>query len=161
VPDDAELAHLLHHHVDDLLTWLDEHPADQVDPTAVASIRRSLGWMIGQAPVEQGDRLASLETAAGLLVDLMWWLDTCEDEEVDSFVAVKLQEGTGAWLGELAADQRRRLVEVLAELAASEKHNVRRYEIRLFAFALGLVNDEIEDEAPVVREWIRPEDRIS
>jgi len=33
--DDAELAHLLHHHVDDLLTWLDDYPADQVDPTAV------------------------------------------------------------------------------------------------------------------------------
>jgi hypothetical protein len=36
VPDDAELAHLLHNHVDDLLTWLDDYPADQVDPTAVA-----------------------------------------------------------------------------------------------------------------------------
>jgi len=161
VPDDAELAHLLHHHVDDLFTWLDDYPADQVDPTAVASVRRSLDWLIGQTPVEPGDRLASLKTAAGLLVDLMWWLDTCEDEQVDSFVAVKLQEATGAWLDELTADQRRRLVEVLAELAASEQHNGRRYEIRVFAFALGLANNEIEGEVPPVREWIRPEDRIS
>jgi hypothetical protein len=161
VPDDAELAHLLHHHVDDLFTWLGDYPADQVDPTAVAAVRRSLEWMIGQAPVEQGDRLASVTTAAGLLVDLMWWLDTCEDEQVDSFVAVKLQEATGAWLDELTAGQRRRLVEVLAGLAASEKHNGRRYEIRVFAFALGLTNDEIESGAPAVREWIRPQDRIS
>jgi hypothetical protein len=160
VPDDAEFAHLLHNHVDDLLAWLDDYPADQVDPTAAASVRRSLGWMIERTPVEQSDRLASLETAAGLLVDLMWWLDTCEDEQVDSFAAVKLQEATGAWLDELTADRRQRLVEVLAELAASEKHNGRRYEIRFFAFALGLADDEVNDEAPAVREWIRPEDRI-
>ncbi|WP_127504456.1 hypothetical protein [Actinoplanes solisilvae] len=102
MPDDAELAHLLHPprglpaHVARRL------PADQVDPTALASIRRSLGWMIGQAAVEQGDRPASTETAAGLLVDFMWWLDTCEDVQVDSFVAVKLQEGTGAWLDDRA-----------------------------------------------------------
>jgi hypothetical protein len=98
-----------------------------------------------------------LRTATGLLIDLTWWLDTCEDEQVDPFVAVKLQESTGAWLDELTAGQRRRLVEVLGELAASEEHNARRYEIRFFAFALGLVDDEIEDEAPAVREWIRPE----
>ena len=35
------------------------------------------------------------------------------------------------------------------------------YEIRFFEFALGLTSDEIEDEAPTVREWTRPEDRIS
>jgi hypothetical protein len=135
--DDAQFARLLHHHVDDLLTWLDDYPADQVDPTAVASIRRSLDWMIEQSPSSKGDRPISLRTATDLLIDLMWWLDTCDDGQVDSFVAVKLQESTGAWLDELTVSQRRRLVEVLGELAESEDHNARRYEIRFFGFALG------------------------
>ncbi len=90
----------------------------------------------------------------------MWWLDTCDAEQVDPFVAVKLQEATGAWLDELAVGQRQRLVEVLGKLAASEEHNGRRYEIRLFGFALGLIDEEIEEEAPVVREWIDPVNRI-
>lgn len=158
--DDAELALLLHRHVDDLLTWLGDYPADQVDPAAVATVRRSIDWMIAQSAVEHGDRSTSLRTAAGLLIDLMWWLDTCDDEQVDPFVVVKLQEGTGAWLDELTAAQRRTLAEALGELAASEDHHARRYEIRVFAFALGLVGDEVGDEAPAVREWIRPEDRI-
>jgi hypothetical protein len=59
--------------VDDLLTWLEDYPADQVDPTAMASVRRSLEWMIEQSPVEQGDRPASLRMATGLLIELMWW----------------------------------------------------------------------------------------
>lgn len=156
---DAELARLLQDHINDLFTWLDDYPADQVDPSAVASVRQGLDWMIEQSPVEQDGRPTSVRAAADLLVDLMWWLDTCDDEQVDPFVAVKLQEATGAWLDELTAGRRRRLVEVLDELAASEEHNGRRYEIRFFAFALGLVDDEFEDEAPAVREWIRPDNR--
>lgn len=158
--DDADLARLLHRHLSDLLTWLDDYPADQVDPSAAASVRRSVDWVLEQLPGKPRDRLDSLGTAVGLLVDLMWWLDTCGEEEVDSFAAVKLQESTGACLDELSAEQRRRLVDVLDVLAASETHGGRRYEIRFFAFAIGLVDDEPEDQAPAVREWIRPEDRI-
>jgi hypothetical protein len=153
--DDADLARLLHRHVADLFTWLDDYPAGQVDPAAVASVRRSLDRAIEQHPGGPG----SLRTAVGLLVDLMWWLDTCGDDEVDPFVAVKLQESAGACLDELSAGHRRRLVEVLDDLAAGERHVGRRYEIRFFAFAWGLVSDEPGDQAPAGRRWIRPEDR--
>jgi hypothetical protein len=157
--DDAALARLLHRHRADLLTWLDDYPADQVDPAAVASVRRSIDWVMEQLPGGPGDRLDSLRTAVGLLVDLMWWLDTCGDDEVDPFAAVKLQESTGACLDELSAEQRRRLVEVLDDLAASEHHAGRRYEIRVFAFAMGIAGDEPADQAPAARKWIRPEER--
>jgi hypothetical protein len=44
---DAALARLLRGLVADLLGWLDDYPDDQVDPHAVASIRRSIDWVIG------------------------------------------------------------------------------------------------------------------
>lgn len=165
---DAALARLLHSLVADLLTWLDDYPEDQVDPNAVASIRQSIDWVIGRLPTERRDRLASgdpdpaaLRTVTGLFVDLLWWLDTCEDEEVDSHVAVKLQESTAAYVDDLSDEQRRRLLEVLDELAATEQHDGRRYELRFFPFAVGLVDDEPDAEEPPVREWIRPEARTA
>lgn len=165
---DAALARLLHSLVADLLTWLDDYPDDQVDPNAVASIRQSIDWMIERLPAERRDRLASgdpdsatLKIVAGFVVDLMWWLDTCEDEEVDSHVAVKLQEGSAAYVDDLSDEQRRRLLEVLDELVATEQHDGRRYELRLFPFAMGIVADEPDTEEPLVREWVRPEARTA
>ena len=163
---DAALARLLHGLVMDLLTSLDDYPDDEVDPDAVVSIRQSTDWVIGRLPAEQRDRLASgssdpatLKTAIGLFVDLMWWLDTCEDDEVDPDVAVKLLENSVAYVDGLSDEQRRRLLQIVDELAASEQHDGRRYELRLFPFATGLVDDEPDDEEPRVREWVRPEAR--
>lgn len=44
---------LLHSLVADLLTWLDDHPDDQVDPNAVTSIRQSFDWVIERLPAER------------------------------------------------------------------------------------------------------------
>ncbi|MFU8849396.1 hypothetical protein ACNAW0_00145 [Micromonospora sp. SL1-18] len=163
---DAALARLLHSLVADLLTWLDDYPDDQVDPNAVASIRQSIDWVIDRLPAERRDRLASgdpdpavLKTVAGLFVDLLWWLDTCGDEEVDSHVAVKLQESSVDYVDGLSDEQRRRLIEVLDELAAAEQHDGRRYELRFFPYAMGLVDEEPDAEEPRVREWVHPEAR--
>ncbi|MGI5214387.1 hypothetical protein [Plantactinospora sp. CA-290183] len=165
---DAALARLLHSIVADLLTWLDDYPDDQVDSNAVVSIRQSVDWVIAQLPAEQRNQLASgdpdlaaLKTLTGLFVDLLWWLDTCEDDEVDSHVAVQLQESSAAYVDELSDEQRRRLVEVLDELAATEQHDGRRYELLFFPFAIGLVADEPWAEPPPFREWIRPEARAA
>jgi hypothetical protein len=165
---DAALARLLHGLITDLRRWLDDYPDDQVDPSAVASIRRSVSWVIERLPADRRDRLASgdpdpaaLMTVTGLFVDLLWWLDTCEDNELDSDVAVKLQESAAAYVDELTDEQRRRLLEVLNELAAAEHHDRRRYELRFFPFAVGLVEDEPDAETPPVREWVRPEDRAA
>ncbi len=51
--DDAGLARLLDRHVADLFIWLDDYPEDEVDRSAVASIRQSVapssewGLMVG------------------------------------------------------------------------------------------------------------------
>lgn len=163
---DAALARLLYSLVADLLTWLDDYPDDQVDPNAVASIRHSVDWVIERLPAERRDRLvsgdpdpAALKTVTGLFVDLLWWLDTCEEDEVDLHVAVNLQESSAAYVDELSDEQRRRLLEVLDELAVTEQHDGRRYELRFFPLAIGLVDDEPDVEQPPVREWVRPEAR--
>jgi hypothetical protein len=165
---DAALAHRLHGLVADLLNWLDHYPEDEVDPRAVASIRESLDWVIEQLPAQQRDRLASgdpdpatLMTVTGLFVDLMWWLDTSQEDDVDLDVAVKLQESGVAYLDELSDDQRRRLLQVLDELAAAEQHDGRRYELLFFPSWIGLVDDEPDVEGPPVREWVRPEVRAT
>ena len=77
--DDADLARVLHRHVDDVFTWLADSPADEVDPAAVAAVRRSLDRVTAQRAAGPPD---PLRTAVGLLADVMWWLDTCGDDEV-------------------------------------------------------------------------------
>ncbi|MFD0575782.1 hypothetical protein [Dactylosporangium darangshiense] len=101
----------------------------------------------------------SLPAVAGVFVDVQWWLGACDDDEVDLHVAVKTQESVASHLLDLPDDQRGRLVELLAELAAAERHEGRRYELRVFAYECGLVDDEAQDEEPDHRQWVRPEDR--
>jgi len=157
---DADLAGLLLRHVHELLAWLDDYPGDQVRAGAVADLRRSVAWVTAQSPPAGAG--AALEVSAGLVADLMWWLDACADDDVDLHVAVKLQESAAAWVDDLTGAQRARLLEVLGQLAAGERHDGRRHALRLFPFAVGLTDDEPdEDEEPAVREWVRPEDRVA
>jgi hypothetical protein len=53
------LARLLDQHLTDLLTWLDDYPHDEVDRSAAASIRQSIGWVIDHLPEESRRRLAT------------------------------------------------------------------------------------------------------
>jgi hypothetical protein len=92
----------------------------------------------------------------GVVVDLAWWLDTCDEDGVDSHVVVKLLESAVADLDELPAAHRRRLLDVLEDLAAAEPHEGRRYELRLFPFATGLTDEEFDDDPPAPREWTPP-----
>jgi hypothetical protein len=102
-----------------------------------------------------------LTGVAGLLVDLWWWLDTCDDDEVDPDVAVQLQQRVSADVDDLSDDQRRRLLEVLDELAAAERHDGRGYELLFLPFAMGVVDDESDIEQPAVRDRVRPEARTA
>jgi hypothetical protein len=146
VDDDAALARVLHGIHTGVLDWLDWYPVDQVDPAAVAAFRRAVG---------EPDP-TSLTAAAGAVVDLVWWLDTCEEDEVDSHVVVNLLESGVADLDELPPTQRRRLLDVLEDLAAAEPHEGRRYELRVFPFAIGLTEEEFDDDPPAPREWVPP-----
>ncbi|MFI7404787.1 hypothetical protein ACIBW9_30640 [Streptomyces sp. NPDC049541] len=78
----------------------------------------------------------------GLLVDIVWWLDSCEDEEVDPDSAVKTMESVGWVLLQLPSDQRERLLHVLAHLAEAEQDPGRRDFLESFPVAFGIVEDE-------------------
>ncbi|GHG93588.1 hypothetical protein [Streptomyces lanatus] len=78
----------------------------------------------------------------GLLVDVVRWLESCGDEEVDPDSAVKTMESVGGVLLQLPSDQRERLLQALAGLAEAEEDPARREFLESFPFAIGLVGDE-------------------
>jgi hypothetical protein len=79
---------------------------------------------------------------AGLVVDLVWWLDSCGDDEVDPDSAVKMMESVAGVLDRLPDDQRERLLKTIEQMAAAEEHAGRRQQLRNFPYACGLVEDE-------------------
>ncbi|MGY0055125.1 hypothetical protein ACWY4P_00805 [Streptomyces sp. LZ34] len=78
---------------------------------------------------------------AGLVVDVVWFLDSCEDEEVDPDSAVKMMESVSWVLTRLPQDQRDRFLTVLAGMAEAETDPGRREFLKAFPFACGLVED--------------------
>ncbi|MFG3058991.1 hypothetical protein ACGFYM_10385 [Streptomyces sp. NPDC048231] len=78
----------------------------------------------------------------GLLVDVVWWLESCGDEEVDPDSAVKTTESVGWVLLQLPSDQRERLLQVLTDLAGEEQDPSRREFLESFPFAIGMVEEQ-------------------
>jgi hypothetical protein len=81
---------------------------------------------------------------AGLVVDVVWFLDSCEDDEVDPDSAVRMMESVAWVLGRLPQDQRDRMLQVLSDLAQAEENPGRREFLEEFPVSLGLI-DEPED----------------
>lgn len=79
---------------------------------------------------------------AGLVVDVVWFLDGCGDDEVDPDSAVKMMEGVGGELLRLPQVQRDRLLQVLTDLAEAEPNPARREFLESFPFAVGLVEEQ-------------------
>ncbi|MGW1044363.1 hypothetical protein [Streptomyces sp. NPDC002547] len=79
---------------------------------------------------------------AGLVVDVVWFLDSCEDDEVDPDSAVKMMETVSWVLTRLPQDQRDRFLTVLAGLAEAEHDPSRREFLEAFPSACGLVDEE-------------------
>ncbi|MER5791793.1 hypothetical protein [Streptomyces sp. NPDC001980] len=94
---------------------------------------------------------------ADLLVDLVWWLESCGDEEVDPDSAVKMMESVGWALVQLPSDQRQRLSQVLADLAEAEQDPARREFLESFPFAIGMVedNESLPSDLGVLRDPAR------
>lgn len=82
---------------------------------------------------------------AGLVVDIVWWLDSCDDEEVDPDSAVKMMENVAFAVKNVPPDQQQRLIQVLGELADAETDPDRQEQLRLFPFACGLVDEPVPD----------------
>ncbi|MEV5899187.1 hypothetical protein [Streptomyces sp. NPDC052127] len=78
----------------------------------------------------------------GMLVDVVWWLESCGDEEVDPDSAVKIMESVGGELLRLPSGLRERLLHVLADLAEAEQDPARRDFLKGFPFAIGMAGAE-------------------
>jgi hypothetical protein len=88
------------------------------------------------------DRDPLVPALTGLLVDVVWWLESCGDEEVDPDSAVKMMESLGWVLLQLPPDQRQRLLQVIADLAEGEQDSARREFLKSFPIAIGMVEDQ-------------------
>ncbi|SDT83384.1 hypothetical protein SAMN05216371_8207 [Streptomyces sp. TLI_053] len=78
---------------------------------------------------------------AGLVVDVVQFLDSCEDGEVDPDCAVKMMESVSWVLTRLPRDQRDRFLAVLADLVEAEQDPGRREFLERFPIASGLVEE--------------------
>jgi hypothetical protein len=96
---------------------------------------------------------------AGLVVDVLWWLDTCGDDEVDPDSAVKMMESVSWVLMSLPAKQRERFLQVVSDLAAAEGHPGRREQLVAFPYACGLIDNEPSRPAAPWTAWVHPTSR--
>ncbi|WP_033217441.1 hypothetical protein [Kitasatospora phosalacinea] len=78
---------------------------------------------------------------AGVIADLLRFLDECEDDEVADDTAVGLMENVAGELNNLPEAQRERLTAVFADLAAAEPDPGRRVSLAEFPYACDLVEE--------------------
>ncbi|MFE2111746.1 hypothetical protein ACFXAF_38645 [Kitasatospora sp. NPDC059463] len=78
---------------------------------------------------------------AGLLIDNPWFLDGCDEDEVDSDAAVGVMESTAAVLKGLPPEQLNRFLLVIGNLAEAETNPGRREFLEAFPSACGLVEE--------------------
>ncbi|MGW4790481.1 hypothetical protein [Streptomyces sp. NPDC004230] len=78
---------------------------------------------------------------AEALVDVLWFLDGSEDEQMDQDDAVKVMEGVAHVVSTLPSDQRQELTELVGEMAAAESNPARREFLEEFPEGFGLIND--------------------
>ncbi|MEV8328829.1 hypothetical protein [Kitasatospora sp. NPDC056731] len=79
---------------------------------------------------------------AGLVVDSVWFLDSCDDGEVDPDSAVRMLESVASVLKGLPSEQLDRFLVVLRSLAEVEPEPSRREFLEAFPFTCGLVEEE-------------------
>ena len=78
---------------------------------------------------------------AEALVDVLWFIDGSEDEQMDPDDAVKVMEGVGHVVSTLPNDQRQELIELVGEMAADETNPSRREFLEEFPEGFGLIDD--------------------
>ncbi|MGW7431483.1 hypothetical protein ACWGIN_18300 [Streptomyces sp. NPDC054861] len=79
---------------------------------------------------------------AEALMDVLWFIDGSEEEQVDQDDAVKVLEGAAARLvSTLSNDQQRELIALLGEMAATETNPARRTFLEEFPADFGLIAD--------------------
>ncbi|RAY14694.1 hypothetical protein DPM19_13155 [Actinomadura craniellae] len=77
-----------------------------------------------------------------LIVDLTWFLDSCDDEEVDPDWAVKWLEHIAHVLADLPPEQRTAVVTEVSSLATTNRSEAPAKWVASFAEATGLTDPE-------------------
>ncbi|MFE6940637.1 hypothetical protein [Streptomyces chartreusis] len=79
---------------------------------------------------------------AGALVDVLWFVDGCEDDRMDPDDAVKVLEGVAFLMTQLTSDQRIEFIDLLGSMAAEERDASRREFLKGFPEGFGLIEGD-------------------
>nr|WP_093898301.1 hypothetical protein [Streptomyces sp. Ncost-T10-10d] len=77
------------------------------------------------------------------LVDVLWFIEGSEDEQMDPDDAVKVLEGVARLVIKLSSDQRSELIDLLGTMAEAESDPVRREFLEGFPDGFGLLDDVV------------------
>ncbi|WP_308299864.1 hypothetical protein [Streptomyces sp. CJ_13] len=80
---------------------------------------------------------------AEALVDVLWFVESAEDEQMDPDNAVKVMEGVAHLVTKLSSDQRNELIELLGIMAEAESDPARREFLEGFPEGFGLLEDGV------------------
>lgn len=80
---------------------------------------------------------------AEALVDVLWFVESAEDEQMDPDNAVKVMEGVAHLVSKLSSDQRNELIELLGIMAEAESDPARREFLEGFPEGFGLLEDGV------------------
>ncbi|MEU6008613.1 hypothetical protein [Streptomyces sp. NPDC047453] len=79
---------------------------------------------------------------AEALVDVLWFIEDSDDEQMDPDDAVKVLEGVAHLVSTLSSDQRQELIDLVGAMAAAESDPARREFLEGFPEGFGLIEDE-------------------
>ncbi|MFJ3088312.1 hypothetical protein [Streptomyces sp. NPDC086838] len=80
---------------------------------------------------------------AAALVDVLWFIEGSEDEQMDSHDAVKVLEGVGHLVSNLSSAQRSELIGLLRAMGEAESDPARREFLEGFPEGFGLLDDAV------------------
>ncbi|THA30110.1 hypothetical protein [Streptomyces sp. A1547] len=86
---------------------------------------------------------------AAALVDVLWFIEGSEDEQMDPDDAVKVLEGVAYLVSKLTSDQRSELIDLLGTMAEAESDPARRELLAGFPEGFGLLDAAVR---PVLHE---------
>ncbi|MGW6684173.1 hypothetical protein ACWGBO_30420 [[Kitasatospora] papulosa] len=80
---------------------------------------------------------------AAALVDVLWFIEGSEDEQMDPDDAVKALEGVAHLLSKLSSAQQSELIGLLGTMADAESDPARREFLEGFPESCGLIDDAV------------------
>ncbi|PWS48853.1 hypothetical protein DLE01_25610 [Streptomyces sp. FT05W] len=80
---------------------------------------------------------------AAALVDVLWFIEGSEDEQMDPDDAVKVLEGVVHLVSRLSSNQRNELIALLGAMAEAESDPARREFMEGFPEGFGLIDDAV------------------